>query len=418
MASLPARETVLEPAPRHASGNANKPQHHLGNNCCSSSKPGKRSRAGTDGRAGEVDAPATVDGVTRVPLEGKNDLFCDGEVVMGPEKRLYRVALGLTVVGMAVYFATTSVYMWRNVSPAVPIVAGYLAALTFITFFRTAMSDPGILPREPPPEHDDPYAPSTVDSIVRGAEIKRKWCNTCHFYRPPRTVHCFECDNCVECYDHHCPWTSNCIGRRNYRYYFSYLGSLTAFILYAIGSCVAHVVLVAREDGASEIGAKAVPSIIVGSIAAIALWPVGGLFVFHCSLISIGKTTNERLTNRLRGVKNPYDRGAWSNLLNTICGVRYPRYVLRHEQSPPAASRDAVEMVPIPRTASTLTAVPMEEHRDKSRRFSLLSIVNGRAATPAEGIPHLPRVIIQVLQQAIPQVQQMLTTHSEREDAR
>jgi len=96
-----------------------------------------------------------------------------------------------------------------------------------ITLIVTSGRDPGIVPRNSHPPEPDDYNwtensnngqistsrfPRTRDVIVNGITVKVKYCDTCMLYRPLRASHCSVCDNCVERFDHHCPWVGQCIG--------------------------------------------------------------------------------------------------------------------------------------------------------------------------------------------------------------
>lgn len=53
--------------------------------------------------------------------------------------------------------------------------------------------------------------------------------------RPKRAIHCRSCNVCVEMFDHHCPFISNCVGKRNYLYFWWFINLLwvdTIFTIY------------------------------------------------------------------------------------------------------------------------------------------------------------------------------------------
>ena len=92
----------------------------------------------------------------------------------------------------------------------------------------TSGRDPGIIPRNthPPEIEEEMHSPEwsggntpklrlprTKDIVINGITVKVKYCDTCMLYRPPRCSHCSICNNCVDRFDHHCPWVGQCIGR-------------------------------------------------------------------------------------------------------------------------------------------------------------------------------------------------------------
>jgi palmitoyltransferase ZDHHC9/14/18 len=122
------------------------------------------------------------------------------------------------------FFLLSCPYLADRISPIIPIIGGFLFIFTMSSLLRTSFSDPGIIPRassdeaayiekqiEVPNSLNSPTyrpPPRTKEVFVKGQTVKLKYCFTCKIFRPPRASHCSVCDNCVDRFDHHCPWVS------------------------------------------------------------------------------------------------------------------------------------------------------------------------------------------------------------------
>ncbi|MEE6478996.1 hypothetical protein FKM82_012089 [Ascaphus truei] len=88
------------------------------------------------------------------------------------------------------------------------------------------------------PSADNPG--STITHPVR--QIRDPETMHCHIvqleYKDSKTKHCWDCDRLVDNFDHHCIWLNNCVGGKNYWFFFNCaVSAFLGILLLTIMSC-------------------------------------------------------------------------------------------------------------------------------------------------------------------------------------
>eukprot|EP00971_Amphidinium_carterae_P243089 4827118-Amphidinium_carterae.1 len=175
---------------------------------------------------------------------GNNRFFLTGRLMTGPEPAMLVCTSLLVVLPLIAFFAhalPTLMHLvdsttkddhsrrssFRVTAPMLAIPAVCLLVISLVSLFRAACTDPGIIPRQDPKRCHAGQGPPPprMEQIVNGVKVSFRWCHTCEIYRPPRSKHCAFCNNCVQKFDHHCPWVSNCVGLRNYKHFVCFVFS-------------------------------------------------------------------------------------------------------------------------------------------------------------------------------------------------
>ncbi|KAL6848823.1 hypothetical protein ACP4OV_021406 [Aristida adscensionis] len=294
--------------------------------------------------------------------KGNNRFFCGGRLIFGPDAKSLILSVSLIVVPVLVFCVFVARHLLHrfpdyNAGYAIPAVAVIFMIYVLVLLLITSSRDPGIVPRAAhPPEEEFSYGnplsggtpgrlqfPRVKEVMVNGMLVKVKYCDTCMIYRPPRCSHCSICNNCVERFDHHCPWVGQCIGQsRNYRYFFLFVSSSTLLCIYVFAMSALYIKFL-MDDGYPTVwkALKHTPASLALMIYCfIALWFVGGLTGFHLYLISTNQTTYENFRYRSDSRPNVYDQGCLNNFLQIFCSKTKPskhkfRAYVQEEVRPP-----------------------------------------------------------------------------------
>ena len=141
------------------------------------------------------------------------------------------------------------------------------------------------------------------------------------------------CKACIGKLDHHCVWLNNCVGRRNYRYFFAFVSSGTILALLLTFASLGHVIAYSNMEGVSftsSMASNRVPfAMFIYGLLAFA-YP-SSLWGYHLMLTGRGETTREYLAAR-RFQKadrhRPFNQGnIFKNWIAVLIRPRPPTYM-------------------------------------------------------------------------------------------
>ncbi|KAG8640628.1 hypothetical protein MANES_13G069900v8, partial [Manihot esculenta] len=271
---------------------------------------------------------------------GNNVFFFHGRLVCGPDPK------GLLLTTVSIVLSCWIFAMYIGNEDGLPLHSSLILTLSLVltiinvfgiqvlvNLFLVSATDPGIIPRDyqtPLEEMGASHGGSRRrKAMINGVEVKLKYCRVCKIYRPPRSCHCAICNNCVEKFDHHCPWIGHCIALRNYRFFLTFVISALSYFVYIFLLSFWRIQKRLSQIGTGLLGMllnyPETLALLLFSFAAI--WFLGGLAIFHAYLVAVNQTTCENTRQCYVRSRNPFDRGILCNIKEALFSELQPSRV-------------------------------------------------------------------------------------------
>ena len=266
--------------------------------------------------------------------EGYNYFIFSGHLLEGPCSFRPTFATGLAVtLPVCLFIGFNAEFITNTWTKAILITCGVICLIVLTFLIISTFTDPGIIRRH---HFSNMYLSARKTTKINHLGYLRqyKYCGTCSIMRPLRSSHCFDCNNCVEKCDHHCPWIGNCVGKRNYVYFYFFVVSFTFLLLYIEAFCVAHIWKYLYDEinkndkkpsnkKRDHIAAYSLCDVIMSLYLIIygivCLAFVLGLLFYHTKLVITNTTTKEMLKHLWKNpFGNSFNRNTEYNVSNTL----------------------------------------------------------------------------------------------------
>ncbi len=145
------------------------------------------------------------------------DKYDNPLLIVGPHWPLFACFFSIVnILYMIIIFK-----LWNRLGPKSKLINQISYWLFTLSYAYTSLINPGY----PKNNHERKTGYPREDYY---------FCNDCKFYvkRNTRATHCEDCGICIEGQDHHCPWTSHCVGKNNIITFYIFIISTLFSICY------------------------------------------------------------------------------------------------------------------------------------------------------------------------------------------
>ena len=284
--------------------------------------------------------------------EGNHYFPYRGHILEGPCSFRPTMATGIAVIIPIILFIVfNGKYITQKWTISILIIGGIICITILIFLILCSFRDPGIIRRFYFNNYFR-YDRKSIKIFQLGYIFNYKYCGTCSIIRPIRSSHCYDCNTCVERCDHHCPWVGNCVGKRNYIFFYLFIFTFTFMLIYIVAFCIAHISKNLHdkiEENNDRFYSKRdhivayslcdlIMSLFLIIYCIVCLAFTLGLLGYHTYLIAINTTTKELLKFIW---KNPFGNPFNKNLNCNLNNVLFPQVkkysildILRNGQKP------------------------------------------------------------------------------------